>query len=125
MGFLLQLIVPSEVSQVLKEKNNIWHFPLFRMSVYGSLLFGLYDQQELSEHVTILNEVAKYWYNTGMKDHLLEAIFYTLFENEIVYDDTLEGWKDQGLTDEWFTKAIVRLSNTLYQIQEILNQKDE
>ena len=68
---------------------------------------------------------AKYWFNTGMKDHLLEAIFYTLFENEIVYDETLEEWKDQGLTDEWFTKAIVRLSNTLYQIQDILNQKDE
>ena len=111
MGYLLQLIVPSDASQVLKEKNNTWHFPLFRMSVYGSLLFNLYDGVDLS--------------NTGMKDHLLEAIFYTLFENEIVYDETLEEWKDQGLTDEWFTKAIVRLSNTLYQIQDILNQKDE
>ena len=111
MGYLLQLIVPSDASQVLKEKNNTWHFPLFRMSVYGSLLFNLYDGVDLSEHVNILNEIAKYWFNTGMKDHLLEAIFYTLFENEIVYDETLEEWKDQGLTDEWFTKAIVRLSN--------------
>ena len=125
MGYLLQLIVPSDASQVLKEKNNTWHFPLFRMSVYGSLLFNLYDGVDLSEHVNILNEIAKYWFNTGMKDHLLEAIFYTLFENEIVYDETLEERKDQGLTDEWFTKAIVRLSNTLYQIQDILNQKDE
>ena len=125
MGYLLQLIVPSDASQVLKEKNNTWHFPLFRMSVYGSLLFNLYDGVDLSEHGNILNEIAKYWFNTGMKDHLLEAIFYTLFENEIVYDETLEEWKDQGLTDEWFTKAIVRLSNTLYQIQDILNQKDE
>ena len=125
MGYLLQLIVPSDASQVLKEKNNTWHFPLFRMSVYGSLLFNLYDGVDLSEHVNILNEIAKHWFNTGMKDHLLEAIFYTLFENEIVYDETLEEWKDQGLTDEWFTKAIVRLSNTLYQIQDILNQKDE
>ena len=125
MGYLLQLIVPSDANQVLKEKNNTWHFPLFRMSVYGSLLFNLYDGVDLSEHVNILNEIAKYWFNTGMKDHLLEAIFYTLFENEIVYDETLEEWKDQGLTDEWFTKAIVRLSNTLYQIQDILNQKDE
>ena len=125
MGYLLQLIVPSDASQVLKEQNNTWHFPLFRMSVYGSLLFNLYDGVDLSEHVNILNEIAKYWFNTGMKDHLLEAIFYTLFENEIVYDETLEEWKDQGLTDEWFTKAIVRLSNTLYQIQDILNQKDE
>lgn len=125
MGYLLQLIVPSDASQVLKEKNNTWHFPLFRMSVYGSLLFNLYDGVDLSEHVNILNEIAQYWFNTGMKDHLLEAIFYTLFENEIVYDETLEEWKDQGLTDEWFTKAIVRLSNTLYQIQDILNQKDE
>ena len=125
MGYLLQRIVPSDASQVLKEKNNTWHFPLFRMSVYGSLLFNLYDGVDLSEHVNILNEIAKYWFNTGMKDHLLEAIFYTLFENEIVYDETLEEWKDQGLTDEWFTKAIVRLSNTLYQIQDILNQKDE
>ena len=40
MGYLLQLIVPSDASQVLKEKNNTWHFPLFRMSVYGSLLFS-------------------------------------------------------------------------------------
>ena len=124
VGLLLDLVVPENLEMILKNKNDIWRCVLFRNQNYGDMLFKLYDGVPLGVHVAILNEVVEFWFKKGMPQHFLEACFYSLFENELLYDEALEEWKDQALTSESFKKAIIKLSNTVFQIQEMMDSKE-
>lgn len=121
---LLDTLVPEDVSTVVKVKGEIIRFPLLRYDNYGSILYKLYESSQLEEHVELLNVAMQFWFKRGMPKDLLEGMFYTLFEHELVYDETLNEWKEQEMRDECFQKATIRLNNTYYQIQELLNNKD-
>ena len=117
-------MVPEDLTMILKNKNDIWRCILFRIQNYGDMIYKFYDGEPLDVHVAILNEVVEFWFKKGMPQHFLEACFYSLFENELLYDESLEGWKDQGLTAESYKKAIIKLSNTVFQIQEMMDARE-
>ena len=117
-------MVPEDVSLVLKVKDNLWRCPLFRMANYGDLIYRLYDGVPLEVHIAILNEVVEFWFKKGMPEHFLDACFLSIFENELLYDESLEGWRDQGLPNESYKKAIVKVICTVFHIQEMLETKE-
>ena len=122
---LLDTIIPEDVSSVIKIKKDTPRLPFLNNGKYGSIVYSLYETSSLEDHVELLNVAMKFWFKRGMPKDLLEALFYTIFEHELVYDETLDAWTEQELSIECFQKATIRLNNTIYQIQDLLNSKGE
>ena len=73
--------------------------------------------------------------NIVIEQDFLEAAFYTIFDNGLVYEDALNEWKEQSnrseskLFDRKYNnvvldKAIVKLNNTSFQIQDLINNRE-
>ena len=77
----------------------------------------------------------EFYMNIHNEQDFLEAAFYTIFDNGLVYEDALNEWKEQSnrseskLFDRKYNnvvldKAIVKLNNTIFQIQDILDNRE-
>ena len=96
MHSLLKFIVGSwDPAAFIKTKGDDKEFVPFYDSKYGNMLIEFFDGADLSVHVELMNQIVKFWGELGMPEGLLEACFYTLFDQAIVYDDCLDAWKDQ------------------------------
>lgn len=96
MHSLLHFLVGStDPAPFIKTTNENKEFLPFYDSKYGNMLIDFFDGVDLGVHVELMNQVVKFWGELGMPKDLLEACFYTLFSQAIVYDDCLEVWKDQ------------------------------
>lgn len=142
MSVLLKFIVgdndPMQLVQVETKEDgkmqvHFYHFLPFVGSNYGALILNFWDGLPMEKHVELLNEMVRFWDAVGQPRGLLEAMFYSAFENDLVYPDALEEWKDQEPTprrsEEWGRgvvkkQADVRLSDTVFQIQEFLDSQD-
>ena len=73
--------------------------------------------------------------NIVIEQDFLEAAFYTIFDNGLVYEDALNEWKEQSNRSESklfdrkcnnvvLDKAIVKLNNTIFQIQDLINNRE-
>lgn len=78
-----------------KMEVNFYHFLPFVADNYGLLIRNFWDGLQMDQHVELLNEMVRFWDSVGQPRGLLEALFYSAFENDLVYPDALEEWKDQ------------------------------
>ena len=51
MGLLLEIVVPEDLTMILKNKNDIWRCILFRIQNYGDMIYKFYDGEPLDVHV--------------------------------------------------------------------------
>lgn len=104
MFTLLQFIVgshdPMEFVTTIEEadKDIIYKFVPFSMKNYGDLIYTFWDSQPPEVHIKLLNECVNYWDSVGQPQHLIGAIFYSIFEDGLVYEDILSMWMEQDKT---------------------------
>ena len=130
MFTLLEFIVgshnPMDFVTAIEEadKDSIYKFIPFSMKNYGDLIYTFWDSQPPEVHVKLLNECVNYWDSVGQPQHLIGAMFYSIFEDGLVYEDVLSMWMEQDKTP-LIQKALVSMNNTIFQIQEMLNSNQE
>lgn len=126
-------LVQVETKEDGKMQVDFYHFLPFTPNNYGILILNFWDRLTMDKHVELLNELVHYWDSVGQPRGLLEALFYSAFENDLVYPDALTAWQDQELSpcrgEEWMRgvvkkQADIRLSNTVFQIQDFLSSID-